>query len=156
MTLAAIFNGALIIIPPTATVVIFGSEVLRQFAFGWSCPLLWAMIADVADYGEWKTGRRATATVTSAVVLALWAGLALGGAIAAWLFSFYGYLPNVMQTPRALMGIRMTAAVYAGVAFVLTLVCLFFYPISKELNLQIADELNERRKKFATREERVS
>jgi sugar (glycoside-pentoside-hexuronide) transporter len=149
MTLAAIFNVALIFIPPTATVAIFALEVLRQFAFGWSCPLLWAMIADVADYGEWKTGRRASATVTSAVVVGLWAGLALGGGIAAWLFSFYGYVPNVMQTAHALMGIRLTASVYAGLAFVLTLVCLFFYPITKDFNLQIADELAERRKKFA-------
>ena len=149
MTLAAIFNVALVFIPPTATVAIFASEVLRQFAFGWSCPLLWAMIADVADYGEWKTERRASATVTSAVVVALWAGLALGGAVAAWLFSFYGYVPNVLQTAHALMGIRLTASIYAGLAFVLTLVCLFFYPISRDLNLQIADELAERRRKFA-------
>ena len=149
MALTAIFNVVLILIPPTATAIIFTSEVLRQFAFGWSCPLLWAMIADVADYSEWKTGRRATATVTAAVVFALWVGLALGGAIAAWLFSFYGYAPNVLQTPHALMGIRMTASLYAGLAFALTLVCLFFYPITRELNLRVADELAERRRQFA-------
>ncbi len=149
MALTAIFNVALIFLPPGATVLIFASEVIRQFAFGWSCPLLWAMIADVADYGEWKTGRRATATVTAAVVFALWAGLALGGAIAAWLFSYYGYAPNALQTPRALLGIRMTASLYAGLAFVFALACLFLYPITRNLNLQIADELSERRKKFA-------
>ena len=48
-------------------------------SFGCSCPVLWAMMGDVADYGEWKTGRRATGTVTAAVVFALWLGLALGG-----------------------------------------------------------------------------
>jgi glycoside/pentoside/hexuronide:cation symporter, GPH family len=149
MMLVAVLNVMLLFIPPTATVPIFASEVLRQFAYGWSCPLLWAMIADVADYGEWKTGRRATATVTSAVVFALWAGLALGGAIAGWLFSFYGYVPNAVQTPQALMGIRMTASIYAGLAFVATAVCLFFYPISREVNRKIADELTERRKSYA-------
>ena len=75
------------IIPPHATIAIIASEVLRQFSFGLSGPLIWAMMGDVADYGEWKTGRRASGTVTSAVVFALWAGLALGGAIAGWLFS---------------------------------------------------------------------
>jgi len=130
-------------------VPIFASEILRQFAYGWSCPLLWAMMADVADYGEWKTGRRATATVTSAVVFALWAGLALGGAVAGWLFSSYGYVPNAVQTARSLMGIRMTASVYAGLAFVATAVCLFFYPITREANRKIADDLTERRKSYA-------
>jgi sugar (glycoside-pentoside-hexuronide) transporter len=150
MMLAAIFSFALIFIPPIATVPIFVSEILRQFAFGWSCPLLWAMIADVADYGEWKTGRRATATVTSAVVFALWVGLALGGALAGWLFSFYGYVPNSLQTAHSMLGIRLTASVYAGLAFLATSACLFFYPITKELNRKIADDLTERRKGYAS------
>jgi sugar (glycoside-pentoside-hexuronide) transporter len=150
MVLAAIFNVALLFLPSNATAAIIGLEVVRQFAFGWSCPLLWAMIADVADYGEWKNGRRATATVTSAVVFALWAGLALGGAISGWLFSFYGYVSNAVQTPHAVSGIRLVASVYAGLAFALTAVCLFFYPITKEFNQQIANELVERRNKYAS------
>lgn len=150
MVLTAIFAVMLVFLPPSATVGIFASEILRQFAFGWSCPLLWAMIADVADYGEWKTGRRATATVTAAVVFALWAGLALGGALAGWLFSSYGYVPNATQTARSLLGIRMTASVYASLAFAATAGCLLFYGITKEANRKIADDLDERRKKYAS------
>jgi Na+/melibiose symporter-like transporter len=32
-------------------------------------PLLWAMIADVADYSEWKNNRRATAIIFSAMMV---------------------------------------------------------------------------------------
>ena len=150
MVLTAIFAVMLVFLPPSATVAIFASEVLRQFAFGRSCPPQSAMTADVADYGEWKTGRRATATVTAAVVFALWAGLALGGALAGWLFSSYGYVPNASQTARSLLGIRMTASVYASVAFAATAGCLLFYGITKEANRKIADDLDERRKKYAS------
>jgi glycoside/pentoside/hexuronide:cation symporter, GPH family len=149
MILTTLFNAGLFFLPSTATVPIFVSEILRQFAYGWSCPLLWAMMGDVADYGEWKTGRRATGTVTAAVVFALWAGLALGGAVAGWLFGLYGYVPNGVQTARALMGIRMTASVYASLAFAATAVCLLFYPIARDANRKIADELSERRKGYA-------
>ena len=63
-------------------------------------------MGDVADYGEWKTGRRASGTVTAAVVFALWAGLALGGAIAGWLFSLYGFVSGAaVQTAQAQSGI---------------------------------------------------
>ena len=79
--------------------IIIATEVVRQLSFGISCPVLWAMMGDVADWGEWKTGRRATATVTSAVVFALWAGLALGGLITGLLFDAYGYVANAAQTP---------------------------------------------------------
>ncbi len=152
MVLAGIFNLALLVLPVTGTAAIFASEILRQFSFGCSCPVLWAMMADVADYGEWKTGRRATGTVTAAVVFALWLGLALGGAIAGWLFQAYGYVPNATQTAHSLTGILMVASVYSGLAFFATAVCLVFYPITRSKNREIADELAERRLKFAPQE----
>lgn len=148
MALTGVFNFAVLFLPATDSVPIVVSEILRQFCFGTSGPLLWAMMGDVADYGEWKTGRRATATVTSAVVFALWVGLAIGGAVAGWLFSYYGYIANAVQTVRALGGIRLTAGLYSGLAFFATAAVLFFYPISRKLNRSISDELAGRRKGF--------
>jgi GPH family glycoside/pentoside/hexuronide:cation symporter len=150
MILSGVFATALFFIPPYATAVIIGSEVLRQFFYGLSGPILWAMMGDVADYGEWKTGRRASGTVTAAVVFALWAGIALGGAIAGWLFALYGFVSGgAAQTAQAQSGIVLTASVYAGLAFFATAVCLFFYPITREVSQKIAGELTERRKGFA-------
>jgi glycoside/pentoside/hexuronide:cation symporter, GPH family len=150
MLLTGVFNISLLFLPATATTSIIVLEVLRQFAFGCSGPLLWAMMGDVADFGEWKTGRRATATVTSAVVFALWVGLALGGAIAGWLLSFFGYVPNVAQTEHALLGIRLIASVFSGAAFLAAAVCLLFYGITMKLNLTISRDLSERRKGYTS------
>lgn len=151
MLLTGLCCIALYFISPTATVAIIALEVARQFAFGCSGPVLWSMMADVADYGEWKTGRRATGTVISAVVFALWVGVALGGAIASWLLGLYGYDSRiVVQSAHALEGIRMIASVWAGAAFLGVALCLLFYPISRQSNQKIADELVERRKGFST------
>ena len=149
MLLTGFFNIALFFFPATATVPIVGLEVLRQFSFGISGPVLWSMMGDVADFGEWKTGRRATATVTSGVVFALWVGLALGGAIAGWLLSFYGFQSNVAQSEHALLGIRLIASFYSGAAFLAAAVCLIFYGINMKLNLTISHDLSERRKGFS-------
>ena len=147
MILSGIFTAALYLIPPHATSIIIAIEVLRQFSFGLSGPILWAMMGDVADYGEWKTGRRATGTVTAGVVFALWAGLALGGAIAGWLLSAYGLISEaVVQTASAQAGIRLTASIYAALFFFAAATCLFFYPLSREKNQSIANDLTERRK----------
>jgi Na+/melibiose symporter-like transporter len=115
------------------------------------------MMGDVADYGEWKTGRRATGTVTAAVVFALWIGLALGGAVAGWLLSFYDYQskafggPEILQqSAKAMHGITMIGSVWAGAAFLATAVCLLFYGISMKLNMTIANDLAERRKGFSS------
>jgi sugar (glycoside-pentoside-hexuronide) transporter len=148
MLLTGIFCIALFFIPATATTAIIGLEVVRQFVYGCSGPVLWAMMGDVADFGEWKTGRRATGTVTAGVVFALWIGLALGGAIAGWLLSLYGYEPNAVQTAHSLMGIRLIASVYSGAGFLAAAACLMFYGINMKLNLTISHDLGERRKKF--------
>jgi len=150
MLLTGVFSLSLFFLPATAIVPIVTLEVLRQFAFGCSGPVLWAMMGDVADYSEWKTGRRATGTVTAAVVFALWTGLALGGALAAWLLSYFGYQANVAQTEHALFGIRWIASIVAGASFLAVAICLLFYRIDKNLNLIISNELAERRKGYSS------
>jgi sugar (glycoside-pentoside-hexuronide) transporter len=148
MILTGIFTMALFVIPAHATSIIIGTEVLRQFSFGLSGPILWAMMGDVADYGEWKTGRRATGTVTAGVVFALWAGLALGGAIAGWLLSAYDLVSEAaVQTARTQTGIVLTASIYASLFFFAAAICLFFYPLTREKNQSIANDLTERRKR---------
>jgi Na+/melibiose symporter-like transporter len=108
------------------------------------------MFADVADYAEWKTGRRTTGVIYATILFGLKGGLSLGGAIAGWLLSGYGYVANAVQTPRSLHGIRMTVSIYPSILFGVVILCLVSYKISKRLNLQIQDELAERRKKFAS------
>jgi sugar (glycoside-pentoside-hexuronide) transporter len=149
MLLTGVLNIGLFFLDPRAITAIIALEVVRQFAFGCSGPVLWSMMADVADYGEWKTGRRATGTVTAAVVFALWVGLARGGAIAGWLLSLYGYQSNAVQTEHSLLGIRLVASAYSGAAFLAAAVCLIFYDISMKLNLTISHDLSERRKGFS-------
>ncbi len=152
MLLTGLCCIALYFFPPTATVPIISLEVLRQFCFGCSGPVLWSMMGDVADFGEWKTGRRATGTVTSAVVFALWVGVALGGAMRQLAArSLRLLLPTgAVQSAHALEGIRLTASVYSGAAFLAAAVCLIFYGISMKLNLTISHDLAERRKGYSS------
>jgi len=145
----AFFTAVFFFLPPGAVVLMFASEILRQFVYGFTIPLLWAMMADVADFSEWKTGRRATGMVFSAIVFALKAGLGFGGAITGYVLSLYGYVPNVAQAAPALNGIRYTMSVLPAVTFAVCAVCLCFYSIDREREVQIADELAERRRGYA-------
>src|SRR5271165_2331997 len=99
-------------IGPTSIGLLFWLSILWSVGWGPTVPLLWVMIADVADYSEWKTSRRATGFMYAGILFALKAGLSLGGALSAWVINAYGYVPNVAQTERALLGIRMGASLY--------------------------------------------
>ena len=68
-----------------------GSSSCARSRYAPTIPLIWAMFADVADYAEWKTGRRTTGVIFATILFALKTGLSLGGAIAGWLLSGYGY-----------------------------------------------------------------
>ena len=147
-SLSTVFLALFILLPANAVGTTFILEYLRALSYAPTIPLLWAMFADVADYTEWKTNRRITGVIFATVLFALKAGLSLGGAIGLWLLSGFGYQPNAVQTPDALFGIRMTASIFPAIFLCIVIVCLGFYRISKKLNLQIQNELAERRKAF--------
>ncbi len=145
----AVFTAVFSILPADAVFLIFTGEVLRQLAYGFTIPLLWAMMADVADFSEWTTRRRATGMVFAAIVFALKAGLGVGGALGGWILAAYGYVPNVAQTAHSLLGIRLAAGAYPAITFLICMVCLLFYRIGKDMEFQMAHELAERRKAYA-------
>jgi Na+/melibiose symporter-like transporter len=144
-SVTTLFLAAFILLPRDSIPATYLLEWVRALCYAPTIPLIWAMFADVADYAEWKTGRRTTGVVFATILFALKVGLSLGGAIAGWLLSAYGYRANAAQTPQALQGIRMLVSVYPAVFLVVVVVCLLFYPITKKLNQQIQDELADRR-----------
>ena len=146
--LTAVLIVAFVFLPPGAIAMIFVLQVLMQFVYGVTIPMLWAMMADVADFSEWKTGRRATGMAFSAATFGLKMGLSLGGAIAGWLLSYYGYVPDVEQSVRTLKGIRLLMSVYPAIPFFIGVAVLFFYKIDKKMELQMQDDLVERRKNY--------
>jgi glycoside/pentoside/hexuronide:cation symporter, GPH family len=150
MLLTGIFTMALILVPPHSNYTVIGLEIMRQFSFGISGPVLWSMMGDVADYGEWKTHRRASGTVTATIVFALFVGVTLGQSFDSWIFGFYGYAAKaVTQAPQAIHGVVLTGSLYAGLAFLVAAALLLIYPLSQAAYRKIAEELAERRKKFA-------
>jgi len=140
-----VFLAAFILMPRDAILGTFLLEWVRALCYAPTIPLIWAMFADVADFGEWKTGRRTTGVIFATILFALKVGLSLGGAIAGWLLAGYGYRANAEQTAQALRGIRMLVSVYPAVFLVVVVVCLLLYPITRGLNQQIQDELADRR-----------
>ena len=104
------------------------------------------MIADVADYSEWKNNRRATAIVFSAMILGLKGGLTIGSSLVSGILAMYGYNASLAeQAPETIGGIQMAVSIYASLPFFLAAGCMFFYAINKPLELKIEADLAARR-----------
>jgi Na+/melibiose symporter-like transporter len=131
---------------PEAIGFVYVSQILHGFFYGVTIPLLWAMIADVADYSEWKNNRRATAIIFSAMIFGLKAGLTIGGSLVAGILAVYGYDADLASQPEGTVsGIKFAVSIYASIPFLIGAGCLFFYEINKKMEVQIESDLNLRR-----------
>lgn len=146
--LAACSTFVYVFLKPEQVFLQFFFNVLVQLTYGVTIPLLWAMVADVADFTEWKTHRRATAMTFAGILFALKLGLSLGGAIAGKLLGFYKYVPNVEQNAVTLKGIRYMMSVYPAILFFIGVGTLFFYVIDKKTEKEMEVALIERRKQY--------
>ncbi len=133
--------------PPTSVRLMFASQILHGFSYGVTIPLLWAMIADVADYSEWKNNRRATAIIFSAMMVGLKAGLSIGSALLTKILGLYNYVPNSddVQVESAILGTKLLVSVYPSIPFLLGAGLLFFYEINKSMETNIEADLKARR-----------
>ena len=133
--------------PPKSVGLMYASQILHGLSYGITIPLLWAMIADVADYSEWKNNRRATAIIFSAMMVGLKGGLTIGSSLLTWLLGLYDYIPNseTAQSATAINGTKLLVSVFPSIPFLLGVGLLFFYKINKKMEVQIEADLKQRR-----------
>lgn len=120
-------------------------NILAKFTYAPAVPLLWTMLADTADYSEWKFHRRATGLVFSAATFAQKAGWGIGGALAGWMLALYKFVPNIEQTATSLKGIKLMISVFPGVLYMSCAILLYFYAINQKTCLEMEKDLEQRR-----------
>ena len=153
LLIATFFVLVFFFFKPENVLLMFGSQILHGFFYGITIPILWAMIADVADYSEWKTNRRATAIIFSAMMVGLKAGLSIGGALVTWILGLYGYImkeggvagQEIIQPHSVCDGVSMLVSIYPSIPFLIGVGLLFFYVIDKKMETKIETELKSRR-----------
>ncbi|HWN88504.1 MAG TPA: MFS transporter [Chitinophagaceae bacterium] len=133
--------------PARSVGLMFASQILHGFFYGLTIPLLWAMIADVADFSEWKNDRRATAIIFSAMMVGLKGGLSIGSALLTWILGLFNYVPNsdAVQSATTIQGIKLLVSVFPAIPFLIGAGLLFFYQINKKMENQIETDLKQRR-----------
>jgi len=103
-------------------------------------PLLWSKIADVVDYGEFKTGLRMTGLTYSTVVFFIKVGLALGGALAGWLLAFFNYQAGVFN-PDVAQGIVALFCIGPAVASIGVAIIMRWYTLDDQTVVSIQNAL---------------
>ena len=147
LSLTALFTALLYLPGVSDVALVYVLGILKSACYAPTIPLLWAMIADVADDMEYRNHRRATGFCFSGIVFALKMGLGLGGALAGVVISCFGYQSGgvVVQTASAAYGIRLVSSLIPALLLVVGVVVLSRYPITKKYNENMQAELAARR-----------
>jgi GPH family glycoside/pentoside/hexuronide:cation symporter len=108
-------------------------------------PLFWSMIADTADFSEWRSGRRATGLVFSAGTFSQKTGGALGGVLSGSYLGWIGYVANAQQSPEAMDGLKAMMSYLPSVIGIAAAAAVALYGITPALAKQIEYDLAIRR-----------
>ena len=152
MAVASVLSVAFFWLGKDQLVPIFILQALISVCAGSIFPLLWSMYADCADYSELQTGNRATGLIFSSSSMSQKFGWAFGTAITGWMLAQFGFQANAVQSAETLQGIRMFLSLLPAAGAFLSLVFIYFYPLSEQKMRQITHELEEKRTTAADRQ----
>ena len=145
----AIFSCAFYFFDPKATTTIVVLYVLLNILHQIPSPLHWSLMADVDDYGEWKTGKRITGISFSGNIFFLKLGLAIAGAMVGFLLSWYGYDAGAKaQSADAINGIVLLFTVIPGIGYLITAGVVRLLKVDRETMKQIQSDLEKRRTNY--------
>jgi GPH family glycoside/pentoside/hexuronide:cation symporter len=107
------------------------------------------MMADVADFGEFLTGRRSTALAFASIIFGLKLGLGLGAWLNGELLDYVGYSADVALPTSATRGILMMVSLVPASFLLIAAVVMLRYRLDDTMMRQIEQSLAARRDALA-------
>lgn len=137
--LAGVLSIALFFTPKSIYVLVPLTFVVSTL-YQATTTLMWVMMADVADYGEWLQGKRMDGVIFSTFLAVLKLGMAISGAIVGWTLGLSGYVANApQQTSLAMHCIVALFTVVPGLLSLAAFATLRWYKLDdntmKSINL---------------------
>lgn len=126
---------AIIALFPTNLPVLYAALTIKSIGQTAPMAILFALVADVVDYGELKTGIRIDGLTYSAVSFGMKVGTGLGSAIIGWVLA-YGAFDGMAETQPA-SAITAITSLYSYIPLVLSvlmLVVMYFTNVDKAIN----------------------
>jgi GPH family glycoside/pentoside/hexuronide:cation symporter len=141
-------------LPRGPSPAIYAIAVVAGIGFSANFVFPAAMISDVVEFDERETGER-----HEGIYFGIWAFLskltaALAIAVTGWGLTLFGYVPNIDQTARSLLGIRLLFTIIPAATLVLILPLLVWYPITRKRHAQLIEQMNHAQESAAA--QRVS
>ena len=143
--LAAGLSFLLFIVRPANVWVYIGINLLSWFGLGLFAMVSWALITDVIDYSEIKSGVREDGSIYALYSFSRKLGQAGAAGASGVLLSLIGYTNESAFEPKVLTGIFNISTLVPAIGFALLAIVLkFWYPLNKKTVLKNVEILKEK------------
>jgi GPH family glycoside/pentoside/hexuronide:cation symporter len=130
--------------------MLFLGNGISLFGMGFIISLIFVMISDTVDYGEWKSGVNAAGLLSASASFGQKLGTSLGGALSGWILALGGYAAvHAAQPASALLAIKFIYVIIPLLACLSMIVLMLFYKM-EAVHPQMTRELAERRQLCGT------
>lgn len=142
---AGVFSAIFYFIPNSLAWILLLQTVISLCA-GYVLPLLWSMYADIVDYQELKTNRRASGLIFSSSSMSQKLGWALGAALTGWILSIFKYNPEIIQqSADTIFGERLMISIIPSICCIIAFFGMMAYPLTEKKVKEIAAQLDAKR-----------
>lgn len=104
-----------------------------------------AMMMDTIEYGEWKTGQRNEAMITSTRCFVTKCVMGVAGIVVAAVIGLTGYVPGAEQTASTLQSFHTVYTLLSAGVVVIAALPMFFYTLTEKRHAEIMVELKARK-----------
>jgi GPH family glycoside/pentoside/hexuronide:cation symporter len=138
--LALLFN------PAQSSLMVQLNYVFISLGTGAYAVTFWGMLPDTVEYGEWRSGARVESMIFGSVTFAQKAAVAASAVILGFLLDVIGYQAGAVQSPETLSGLRMIIVLVPLAGIILSVLVMYFYPLSPQRHAQIVAEIENRQR----------
>ncbi|MDR7271507.1 GPH family glycoside/pentoside/hexuronide:cation symporter [Pelomonas saccharophila] len=145
MMASTVLSAAFLFVDADQIVLMYALQIALGLVLGPKSPLSFSMLADSADYNEWRNGRRATGMTFAASSFAQKLGTAVAVGVIGTLFTALGYVPNAAQSAGSQAGIVWLMSVIPASFTLLAAVLMMFYTLDNPTMARIQADLAARK-----------
>jgi len=139
-----VLTAIIMLINPASLGIVIVKSVLQGAFMAPFAAVNYAMIADVADYGYWKSGVKCEGLVNSAASFGTKVGTGLGAGMVGWFLTFGGFNAELPSQPdSAIFALKFMMIGIPIIFSLIQFVALHFYKLDKEYPAILA-ELEQR------------
>lgn len=126
--------------------IIMGCAIISNISMGAAIVCVNAMLADTIEYGEWKTGQRNEAMITSTRCFVTKCVSAVSGLVILLVIAITGMVPQAAeQAPVVLNSFHFVYSLGSAIVMILAVVPMLFYKLTETRHAEIMAELAARK-----------